>query len=117
MQSERSHSKFHSCHGANRCPRAKPAVRGEEYKLEMAFSSCLPCGCSILEGLNPEDTDLVCAELPAVISCYQTWLLMLWVCPAAPPGAELCVCPTWKQWHSYFISVFGTVWKDRGGIP
>lgn len=105
-------SKFHSCCGANRYRRAKPAIHGEEYKLEMAFSSCLPCGCSILEGLNPEDTDLISAELPAVISCYQPWSCSELLLPRVPscvsvlPGSRATA-----------ISIFGTIWKDQGGIP
>lgn len=113
-------SKFHSCRGANGCPRAKPVIHREEHKLEMAFSACLPCGCGILEGLGPGDTHLIPRELPAVIRSSTAWLPVLrsalqW--PAAPLGAELGVCPTWKQFHLFpAISIFRTIWKARGGV-
>lgn len=65
-------SRFHKCHGADRCPRAELMVCGEEYQLVVVFSSCLPRGCWVSEGLNPTDVLLIPIQLPVIVKSCQT---------------------------------------------
>lgn len=97
-------SKHHSYHLAHGCPRAKLVVCRQEWKLEMDLSACLPCGCGILEGLDPAHAHLIPRELLAVIRSCPTWMPVLWSAlqwPAAPLGAELSICPAWKQFQLF----------------
>lgn len=93
-------SKVHRCHGADRWPSAELAGCREEYQPEVVFSSCLPRGYWVPEGLNPK----MCHWYP-----YSSQLLLR----AAKPAACALSLPSFVP----VGSIFRATWEDWEGIP